>query len=190
MRYAARLFAAIAFLLAGARTLADDGSHVSLVPWKVIEPGAATGTPLTLFWVPASVDELRRSDLLTSEELTLFSSRCVAMRVVRFDDLDRLTALGIDAIPAAVLIDGEGGVIGSVDPRNGALVVSEVVALVRNELEERESAANARLDEARRAAEAQGVDEAIAIYRSVWEQRCVCPRQGRDARRAMKKIRR
>ena len=181
MRHAARLFAAIAFVLAGAHALADDGLHVSLVPWKVIEPGAVTDRPLTLFWIPASADELRRSDLLTSEELTLFSSRCVAMRVVRFDDHDRLATLGIEAMPAAVLVDGEGQVIGRADARN----LSEVIELVRDELDERESVANARLDEARHA---HDVEEALAIYRSVWDQRCVCPRQGRDARRAMKKI--
>ena len=40
------------------------------------------------------------------------------------------------------------------------------------------------------AAPAMAQKTTLTIYTSLWEQRCVCPRQGKDATRAMKKIRR
>ena len=191
MAQRARVIAAIAFVLAGAAALAGEDDHLSLVPWKVIAPDQALDAPLTLLWIPASADEVRRSDLLTSAELTLLSSRCVAMRVVRSDDSARLARLKLgEELPVAVLVEREGRVVGHVDAENGTLTLTKVEALVRSEVNEREGRAEAALDEARRRAESGELEAALAIYTSLWEQRCVCPRQGKAARRAMKKIRR
>jgi hypothetical protein len=60
--------------------------------------------------------------------------------------------------------------------------------MVREELDRRVSEAEALLDQAREKADAGDTDAAIAIYRAVWERRCICPRQGRDAQRALKKL--
>ena len=123
----ARCIALLATVAAGAFALADDARHASLVPWKVIEPGERVEAPLVLFWVPASRDELRRSPLLTSDELTQFSARCVAMRVVRADDNARLDRLGIDGdLPVAVLANAKGDVLEMVEAERGMLPVSEV----------------------------------------------------------------
>jgi hypothetical protein len=184
----ARVLAAIAVLTSGV-TLAAGEDRLSLVPWQVLEPASVVDAPLVLFWIPASSDELRRSELLTSYDLTLFSSRCVAMRVVRLNDRVRLTNLGVGAeLPAAVLTDRAGNILGRVEPNGGALAVSEVEDLVREELDRREAEAEARLDRAREFAEDEHYPAAMALYRAVFEDRCMCPRQGRDARRAMKKI--
>lgn len=177
--------ASIAVALAAAVALAGNGSHPSLVPWKVIEPGTEPEpSPLVLFWVPSSREELRRSELLTSDELTLFSSQCVAMRIVRLDDRALLDRLGVDEVPVVVLTNAEGEVIA----RGRASSVAVAESMVRDELQERAEAAEAMLDEARDKAEAGEVDAAIALYRKVWEQRCVCPRQGKAAQRAMKRL--
>ena len=62
MRRCIAWFASIAIALTGAVALAGDDDHRALVPWKVLEPGVEPEpSPLTLFWVPASRDELRRS---------------------------------------------------------------------------------------------------------------------------------
>lgn len=183
---------AIALALAGADALPDDPPHVSLVPWKVVDPGdEQVNAPLVLFWIPASRDELRRSDLLTSNELTLFSSRCVAMRVVRGDDYALIDHLGIESVlPVAVLTDSTNRVLKRVEGKSGALSVADVEAMVRNALDERAAAADALLDEASKKADDGETEAAAAIYAAVWEQRCVCPRQGKDAQRALKKLRR
>lgn len=188
MRSCAAWFASIAMVAAGAVALAGTGSHPSLVPWKVLEPGTPVEpSPLILFWIPASRDELRRSALLTSDELTLYSSQCVAMRVVRLDDRELLDRLGVgSALPAVVLADADGEVVA----RTGGASVGEVEALVRDELHDRAARAETMLDEARQKAAAGDVEGAIALYRRVWAQRCECPRQGRAAGRALRKLQR
>ncbi len=183
MRRCLSWIASIAIALAA---LADDDAHPSLVPWKVIEPGAPReASPLVLFWVPASRDELRRSDLLTSDELTLYSSHCVAMRIVRLDDTETLHRLAIDGeLPVAVLTDAEGNVLA----RSPATSAVEVEAIVREELHDRAEEAEAMLDDAREKADDGELAAAIAIYRLVWTQRCVCPRQGRTAQKALRRL--
>ncbi|HKR63910.1 MAG TPA: hypothetical protein VJZ00_09270, partial [Thermoanaerobaculia bacterium] len=179
--------AVIAFVLAGASALAGEDDHLALVPWKVLAGEERVDAPLTLFWIPASSDELRRSELLTSADLTLFSARCVAMRVVRFDDGARLARLKIgEELPVAVLVDRDSRLLGRVESVDGVLPLTKIEELVRDELNAREGLAEAALDEARRRADSGELDAALAIYNSLWEQRCVCPRQGKDARRAMK----
>ena len=184
-----RCIVLIAMVAAGAAALAGENGHVSLVPWKVVEPGESVDAPLVLFWIPASRDELRRSPLLTSHELTLYSSRCVAMRVVRSDDDVRLAKLSIEGeLPVAVLTDRAGHVIATVEGDRGALSVSEVEELVRHELETRTANADALLDEAQRRAGDGDVDSAQVLYREVWDARCLCPRQGKVAQKALRKL--
>lgn len=185
----ARVAAALAFLASGVQLLPAGETHVSLVPWKVLAHEDVVDAPLVLFWVPASPDEVRRSPLLTSEELTLYSSRCVAMRVVRVDDRARLARLEVeDEVPVAILTTREGEIVGQVEGNGGRLSVSEVEELVREELDRRAAEADALLDRARERAAAHETEAAVAIYRSVWESRCTCPRQGKDAGRALKKF--
>lgn len=186
MRRSLSWFASIAVLLTSAHALGGGDAHVSLVPWKVLESSErGEHAALFLFWIPASQDELRRSPLLTSDELTLFSSHCVAMRIVRLDDRETLNRLGVnEELPSAVLTGADGTVIGRANPRNAA----EVEALVREELEGRALAAEAMLDEAREKADEGEVDAALEIYREVRAQKCVCPRQARAAQRAMRKL--
>jgi hypothetical protein len=184
-----RVLAAIALLATGAVPLAAGEERVSLVPWRVLDPHVEVDSPLVLYWIPASGEELRRSEMLTSYDLTLFSSRCVAMRVVRFTDSIRLTRLGVGRdVPMAVLADGEGKVLGRVEAEDGLLPVPEVEELVQEELDRREAAADALLDRARRYAADDDHDAARELYGSVWEARCLCPRQARDAKRAMRKL--
>lgn len=185
----ARAFAVLAFVIAGAATLPAGEAHVSLVPWKVLDPQDVVDAPLSLFWVPAAREELRRSPLLTSSALALFATRCVAMRVVRLDDRMRIAKLELaERIPTVVLTDGEGRVLGRVDAEDGVLPLADVEDLVREAIDEREANADALIDRARRLAEQKETRAARELYERVWGERCVCPRQGRDARRALRKL--
>ena len=186
MRRSLSGIALIAIALTGATALSADDAYVSLVPWKVVEPGEQRETvPLALYWVPSSRDELRRSALLTSDELTLFAARCVAMRIVRLDDRETLKKLEVDGeLPDAILADQEGDVIARAPAEN----LAAVEAMVRNELDERAVAAEALLREARAKADAGELAAAISLYRRVSEQRCVCPRPANAARRALKRL--
>lgn len=176
--------------LAIAASPVDVAARGALVPWKVAQPGRVETAPLTLFWIPATGHDMRRSELLASDELTLYSSQCVRMRVVRIDDRARLVRLaGGDELPVAVLVDEAGAVIGKVTGRDGGIDRGDVERLVRDELARRAAAADAMLDAARLKADARDVDTATALYRTVWEARCTCPRQGRVAARALRKLR-
>lgn len=189
MQRSTRWAFAFALILTGVAAKPANDPHVSLVPWKIVEQGDAVNSPLVLFWIPASRDEVRHSELLTSDELTLYSSQCVAMRVVRFDDTVMLAKLEAgETLPAAILADGENHVIARVGSHDGALIVADVEDMVRDELDRRVTEADALLDDAREKADAGAIDEAIALYRVVWERRCTCPRQARDAQRALKKL--
>ncbi|MGN6183749.1 MAG: hypothetical protein ACTHQM_08860 [Thermoanaerobaculia bacterium] len=181
MRRLASVVATLLVIVTAAKARAGGDSRVSFVPWKVVPLGVTIDAPLTLFWVPATSEELRRSPLLTSDALNVFSARCVAMRIIRFDDVERLEALEIDERPIALLVDANGDVLARVD----ATQAGEVERIVREALDAREREADAKLDEADRMT---NVESAKALYRSVVEQRCVCPRQARDAQRALKKL--
>jgi len=182
-----RAIVVVALVAAGVVASPEEQRHVSLVPWKILGPSDVADAPLTLFWIPDSAGAMRRSPLLTSDELTRFSARCVAMRVVRFDDDVRLATLGVeDELPVAVLADRNGRVIGSVAGED----VADVEDLVRDELDTRTFQADSMLDAARRHADAGRRDAAMALYREVWGARCLCPRQGKLAGRALKKLER
>lgn len=184
-----RSIAWIALVAAAAEALPEEDRHVALVPWKVVEKGESVDAPLVLFWIPASREELRRSPLLTSDDLTLYASRCVAMRVVRADDEARLASLDVETrSAAAILTDGEGHVVAEVAADHGALSVHAVEEIVRAELEDRVAEAESNLDAARRLTEEGEELAARSLYESVWEQRCVCPRQGKAAQRALRRL--
>jgi hypothetical protein len=184
-----RSIAWIALVAAAADALPEQDRHVPLVPWKVVEKGETVDAPLVLFWIPSSREELRRSPLLTSNDLTLYASRCVAMRVVRADDDARLASLHVETEnPAVILADGEGHVVAAVEAERGRLSVHAVEEIVRAELEDRVARAESSLDTARRLTEEGEELAARAVYESVWEQRCVCPRQAKAAQRALRRL--
>jgi hypothetical protein len=182
-------FLAIGVLVASAAG-ADINGPVSFVPWKVIAPGDSPAkAPMTLYWIPASRDDFKRSELLFSRPLTSYASQCVAMQVIRADDAAMIEKLGAaGALPIAVLIDGEGKQLGKVDNDRGALNVSAVEKLVRDQLRAGEATLDARLEDARRKASAGDRDSAVATYKSICDLRCVFPRKAKEAERELKKL--
>lgn len=187
----ARSIAVFAIALTGAGPAPEERSHVVFVPWKVLRPGTPPPrAPLMLFWIPASRQELRRSELLTSEELARFATQCVAMVVVQPDDHVMIESLQVDGrFPLVLLADADGAVLARLESESGDLPVAEVEAMVRAALDSRGALADAVLDAAKEKAASGETEAAILLYRNVWDQRCTCPRQGKDAQRALKKLR-
>ncbi|HEY8183436.1 MAG TPA: hypothetical protein VII32_14430 [Thermoanaerobaculia bacterium] len=182
-------FLAIGVLAASAAG-ADFNGPVSFVPWKVVAPGDSPAkAPMTLYWIPASRDDFKRSELLFSRPLTSYASQCVAMQVIRADDAAMIEKLGAaGALPIAVLLDGDGKQLGKVDNDRGALNVSAVEKLVRDQLRAGEATLDARLEDARRKASAGDRDSAVATYKSICDLRCVFPRKAKEAERELKKL--
>jgi len=175
-------------LLSPAASASDD--PISFVPWKVVIPGETPpGSPFTLFWIPASPDDFKHSDMLFSRPLTAFASQCVAMSVIRADDLPMITRLGVaGALPVAVLVDGDGKELGKVNNERGLLQVAAVERLVRDQLRQRDAAIDGQLEEAQRKAAAGNRDAAVVTYRSVWDLRCLSPKKAKAAQRELKKL--
>lgn len=190
-----RLTGWVAVALVASAALAiqpERADSLTFVPWKVLKPGDAPAkTALTLYWIPASADEMRRSELLTSRALSVVASHCVSMQVVRSDDdtmIDRLGATG--KLPIVVLCNGDGAHVAVVESAEGVLRTGDVERIVLAELDERAAEADRLLDEAKAKADAGDRDAAIEIYRRVSDQRCLWPRQGKDAARALRKLER
>jgi len=109
--------------------------------------------------------------------------------VIRADDAAMIDKLGVaGALPVAVLLDGDGKQLGKVDNDRGALKVAAVEKLVRDQLRAREAVLDARLDDARKKAVAGDRDSAVAVYKSIWDLRCVFPRKAREAEKELKKL--
>jgi len=187
-RFSARVLAAVAFTLAAHAGQQPDSSW--FVPWKVLNPGDhCPKAQLILYWFPASRDDMRHSELLTSRTLTLYSSQCVAMHVVRPDDFERISSLGADGkAPVVLLVDGEGREVTHVDNEAGALRITTVEKMLRDEVRIREEEAEKLLDKARTKVDEGEKNAAIAMYRRVFDQRCLLPRQARAAQRALRKL--
>ncbi len=177
------LFVSVSLIEAG------DG-RVLFVPWKVLEPGMAPGAAmLTVYWIPASPEELRRSELVTSRSLALLAARCVGMKVIRADDLERIEKLdAAGKLPVALIVEGEQE-LARVGNSGGVLRVSDVESMVREAVDRREIACDALLDSAKQKIAAGESAAAIDLYRKVWDQRCAFPRQAREAQRALKRLR-
>jgi tetratricopeptide (TPR) repeat protein len=167
----------------------SEPAQVYHVPWKVVQPGtAAASTPLALYWLPATREEVKGSDLLVSRQLTVYSGQCVGMQLVAPEDTATIEKLGATGkLPAAILVDTEGKVIRQADAVDGKLKVGSVEKMLKDELAAREKAVNSQLDEAKKKAAADKAS-AIAQYTKVWEQRCLFPSTARKAQRALKDL--
>jgi hypothetical protein len=165
-------------------------TDAAFVPWKIHRAGdAPTTSPIVLYWVPASADDFRHSDLLTSRALASYAAQCVALEVVTSDDAAMLAKLAIDGpLRAVVLVDAWGVVAGRVLGVKGSLRAADVEKMMHDAMRAREESLNADLDDAPKKISAGDRDSGVAIYRRVWMQRCVFPRHGREAERAMKKL--
>jgi hypothetical protein len=178
-------------MAAGIASGASDSRPV-FVPWKVLAPGVEPeGTSLlTLYWVPASPDQMRRSSLIMSSTLAEYAGRCVAMYVIRTDDSERIARLGPDLdLPVAVLAEGTKE-IARVRHHKGALRSDAVETMLRQEIGRRHEEAEHRLDEARKQAASGDRRAAAAAYKDVVRLKCAFPRLARSAQRAIDRIER
>lgn len=177
-------------VLVAAALLAVAPADSWLVPWKVLNPGDEPPTaPLVVYWLPASRDDMRHSELLTSRTLTTYAAQCVAMIVVRPDDFERVATLDArGSLPLVVMAEGNGRQLARVLSEDGAMRITTVERIVRDEMHNREDAARAALDEAKTKCARGEKDAAIAIYRKVAAQRCLLPRHAREAQRALRKL--
>jgi hypothetical protein len=165
-------------------------SPTAFVPWKVVGPDDAPAkASLVLYWIPVSADEFKHSALLTSRQLTVYASQCIAMQVIRSDDaakIEKLHATG--ELPTAILLRVDQVELARVRNDRGILSAAAVEKMVRDALRTRETEVEGQLDDAARKLDRGERDAAVSLYREVYEQRCLFPRAGRQAQRALKRL--
>ena len=159
------------------------------VPWKLMQ---ASDTPapggLIVYWFPASENELKNSSLRNSRTLALYAKQCVTMGVA-----DAATPLGPrfvadEKLPVAVLAQSDGKIIGKAQGEAGKLKVNQVEKLLDGEMKQREAGVKQSINAAKDAAKKGDKEAAIAQYRAVYDQKCLFPKQGKDAEKELKKL--
>jgi len=153
-----------------------------------MEKGSAfVNAPLVLYWLPASAQETEVSPLLTSRELVQATDRCISFAVVLPADAAMIEKLGeTGKLPAIVLADAKGSVLGRVEGSRGRIAAPPVEKIVRDELNKRGETMYARMTEAKKRAASGDKEGAIDLYRKLWDERCLFPLAGREAQTALK----
>jgi hypothetical protein len=159
-----------------------------LVPWKFLAIGAEPVKGLVVvYWLPASLDEVKRSPLLSSQALLEDATRCVELNIVVPGDaatIEKLSATG--KLPMALIIDKDGRVIRQVNNTRGVLRPQSVEQMVSEELSARDDGVFRDLTEAKKSASAGEKERAIDLYKKIWDDRCLYPLVGAEAQHALK----
>lgn len=161
-----------------------------LVPWHFLEKGGALlDAPLVLYWLPASSNETERSPLLSSQELERDADRCLSFEIVLPEDRVTIEKFGeTGKLPAAVLADAKGTVLRRVEGVGGRLGIASVEKMVRDEFDSRGEAMYVMVSEAKKRVVNGDKPGAIDLYKKLWDERCLVPTAGTEARQALKNL--
>jgi tetratricopeptide (TPR) repeat protein len=96
--------------------------------------------------------------------------------------------VGSSTLPVAVLAKPDGTAVNKVENTNGKLKVADVEKVVDTEMKQREGDLTAQMKEASAKSAAGDKDGAIAMYRSVLEQKCMFPKKAKDAQKQLKAL--
>ena len=174
--------------VAGGNSNAGPEPTVYKVPWKMWDAKSAPQKGLVLYWFPASNDEIKRSSLLASRILSIYSSQCVAMKVADAKQPELQPIIGDSALPVAVLASADGAPIKKVENTSGKLKVEQVEKLVEGEMKQRETSLETQLKGAKEKIKAGDNDGAIALLKPVAEEKCLFPKKAKDAAKELKKL--
>jgi hypothetical protein len=160
------------------------------VPWKFLQSDVLLKEqPVTLYWIPASLEQTAKSRLMTSEILREAATRCVGLEIILPERAAILDKLGVAGkVPAALLTDREGRVIRRTENVRGLLAAEDVERMLSGELSARDEAMYKEMVEANQQASAGNNTAAIDLYKKIWDDRCLFPLAGRDAQRALKNL--
>jgi tetratricopeptide (TPR) repeat protein len=158
------------------------------VPWVPYKSVKAPAAGLVLYWFPASQKEISNSSLRQSRTLSLYASQCVAMQLAdtQLPNADKL--LGDSKVPVAVLATPDGSPVQKVENKDGKIKVADVEKIVDSEMKTRKTAVESQLSEAARKVKAGDNDGAIKGYRAVLDQKCLFPKEAKEAAKELKKL--
>jgi hypothetical protein len=159
------------------------------VPWKLPDPKAeAIKDGLILYWFPSSAAEMKTAGLGESRDLSLYGKECVTYQLNDARDPNFKTLVGESKLPVVVLANPNGTVLGKLDNKDGKFKIADVEKLVGTEVKARKANADTSLKDAKAKAAAGDKAAAIALYKSVVEQKCMFPDKAKDASKELKKL--
>jgi len=162
--------------------------EVYRVPWKMWNARTAPNKGLILYWFPASDNEVKKSSLLASRILTLYSAQCVSMTVADAKTPELQPIIGDSAVPVAVLASTDGKPISKVENTGGKLKVDQVEKILETEMKQRETALDTSLKGAKEKVKSGDNPGAIALLKPVAEEKCLFPKKAKDAASQLKKL--
>ena len=162
--------------------------EVYRVPWKMWNARTAPNKGLILYWFPASDNEVKKSSLLASRILTLYSAQCVSMTVADAKTPELQPIIGDSGVPVAVLASTDGKPISKVENTGGKLKVDQVEKILEAEMKQRETALDTSLKSAKEKIKAGDNPGAIALLKPVAEEKCLFPKKAKDAASQLKKL--
>ncbi len=159
------------------------------VQWKVHDlkaPAAKTG--LVLYWFPASVEEIKKSPLRESRDLSLYTAQCVAMELNDSRDPNYEKLVGASTLPVAVLATPDGNSLGKIENKDGKLKLTDIEKLVGTEVKARKSNIDTTLKDAKAKLTAGDKTAAVSLYQNVLAEKCMFPDKAKDAAKELKKL--
>jgi tetratricopeptide (TPR) repeat protein len=164
--------------------------QVYVVPWKISsasDPAPKTG--LVLYWFPLSKEELQKSSLRNSRQLSLYAGQCIAMQVATGDASETTQKLANGAkLPIAVLATPDGTPVGQANGKDGFLRVDQVEKMVTDEMKKREQGLDQQIKAAKEKEKSGDNASAITALKAVVEQKCLFPSKAKDAAKELKKL--
>jgi hypothetical protein len=174
----------VCLLLLALPLLAQDlprNQNEHLVPWKFANGDVLLHEqPVTLYWLAESTDAAEKSALMTSPALIDASVRCIDFEILLPQNRAAIQPLHVSG--AAFIVDRQGHVV------RAAEKAREVEKMLRDELAARDAVMYQQMSDAGRDARAGNIAEAIALYKKVWDDRCLFPLAGAEARRELKAL--
>lgn len=159
--------------------------------WVFVEKGAlpAVTTPLVVYWLPSSAEEMKKSPLLDARTLLQESVQCSELVAVVPPNAAVVEKLGVTGkLPIALLVDSKGNVLRRAENVHGVLRPAAVEQMVKGELNARNDAMYRDITEAKRRAGAGDKETAIRLYTNIWNDRCLFPLAGTEAQTALKAL--
>lgn len=155
-----------------------------LVPWKYLQADElAHDHPVTLYWVPKSLQQAEDSPLMESQYLLDASTRCVDLEVLLPERAALLAKLKVTA-PAAFIVDRKGEITRKLDKPTP----KSIETLLAAELTVHDDAMYHDLLEAGRQEKAGNSAAAIELYKKIWDDRCLFSIAGTEAQRGLKRL--
>ncbi len=174
--------------VAGGNSNMGPAPTVYKVPWRLWEARTAPNKGLVLYWFPATNDEVKKSSLLASRILTLYSAQCVSMTVADAKQPELQPIIGDSALPVAVLASADGTPIKKVENTAGKLKVDQIEKLLEAEMKQGETTLDTQLKSAKEKVKAGDNPGAIALLKPVAEEKCLFPKKAKDAAKELKKL--